>query len=75
MIAISILIAFGFNFDGVKILETNISFGDVSFLVIFIWCLAVTNSINLLDGADGFAATIGIVMSVALGVMALFHPQ
>ena len=38
-------------------------------------CLAVTNSINLLDGADGFATTIGIVMSISLGMMALFHPQ
>ena len=31
------------------------------------------NSINLLDGADGFAATIGIVMTCALGVMAFYQ--
>ncbi len=75
VIAIGILIAFGFDFERMKLLDTTISFGDVSFIIVVVWCLAVTNSVNLLDGADGFAATIGIVMSVALGIMALFHPN
>jgi UDP-GlcNAc:undecaprenyl-phosphate GlcNAc-1-phosphate transferase len=34
--------------------------------------LATINSVNLLDGADGFAATIGIIMSLAVGAMALY---
>ena len=75
IIAIAILCAFGFDFERMKIWDASIDFGDVSFIVVVVWCLAVTNSVNLLDGADGFASTIGIVMSVALGIMALFHPQ
>jgi UDP-GlcNAc:undecaprenyl-phosphate GlcNAc-1-phosphate transferase len=74
VIAISILIAFGFSFDSIEILDTEIKFGTFSILVIYAWVLAVVNSINLLDGADGFASTIGVIMSIAMGVMALLHP-
>ena len=35
--------------------------------------IVAINSINLLDGADGFASTIGIMMSLALGVMAVYQ--
>lgn len=75
IISISILIYFGFNFDRMAIGQTSIYFGTFSIVIVFLWCLAVTNSINLLDGADGFAATIGIVMSLAMATMALVHPQ
>lgn len=75
IISISILIYFGFNFDRMAIGQTDIYFGTFSIVIVFLWCLAVTNSINLLDGADGFASTIGIVMSLAMAVMAMLHPQ
>ncbi|MEM9410536.1 MAG: MraY family glycosyltransferase [Planctomycetota bacterium] len=75
IIAISILIAFGFSIDKMTLWGQDIEFGIFSMAIVFVWCLAVTNSINLLDGADGFAATIGIVMSLAMLIMALYHPQ
>ena len=75
IIAISILIGFGFRFESCRIFGVTIEFGIFSILVIFAWCLAVVNSINLLDGADGFASTIGIIMSLAMTVMALYHPS
>ena len=34
--------------------------------------LAAINSVNLLDGADGMAGTVGVVMSLALCVMAIY---
>ena len=75
IISIAILIAFGFNFEKMAIWGTDIEFGIFSIGIVFLWCLAVTNSINLLDGADGFASTIGIVMSLATAIMAYYHPQ
>ncbi len=74
IISILILVAFGFNFDSISIFGLNIEFGTFSMLVVIVWCLAVVNSVNLLDGADGFASTIGIVMSLAMAVMAFHHP-
>ena len=74
IMAVSILLIFGFNFDHVRVMGTTIEFGHFSILFVFLWCLAVTNSINLMDGADGFASSIGITISLALCVMAIFHP-
>ena len=75
IIAAAILVAFGYNFDRVVILGTEINFGVFSVAMIFIWVLAVVNSINLLDGADGFASTIGIILCGSMAVMALNHPS
>lgn len=75
ILAVGILIAFGFDFEKMSIWDASIEFGTFSIVMVFLWCLAVINSINLLDGADGFAATIGIIMCVALGIMAVLHPQ
>ncbi len=72
IIAIGILIAFDFKFEKMEVWGTQLEFGIFSMLIVMFWCLAVVNSINLLDGADGFAATIGIVMSISLAIMAIY---
>lgn len=72
LVAATALIASGFEFRQFSIGETEIEFGIFAVLVIYAWMLAAINSINLLDGADGFATTIGLIMSVAIGVMALY---
>ena len=71
IIAIIILVSFGFRVEGTELWGMEIDFGVFSFIVVFAWMLAAINSVNLLDGADGFAATIGIVISLALGAMSL----
>ena len=75
IIAASILVAFGYNFDRVVVLGTDINFGIFSVLMVLLWVLAVVNSINLLDGADGFASTIGIILCCSMATMALNHPN
>ena len=75
IMAVALLLIFGFNFDNVRVMGMSIEFGHFSILLVFLWCLAVTNSINLMDGADGFAASIGLTISLALSVMAMFHPS
>lgn len=75
IMAVSLLLIFGFNFDNVRVMGMSIEFGHFSIFLVFLWCLAVTNSINLMDGADGFAASIGITISLALSIMAMFHPS
>ena len=73
IIAITALIVSGYQFDSVTFAGFKIEFGIFSVLVIYAWMIAAINSINLLDGADGFASTIGIIMSMALAVMALYQ--
>ncbi|MCP4479652.1 MAG: undecaprenyl/decaprenyl-phosphate alpha-N-acetylglucosaminyl 1-phosphate transferase, partial [Planctomycetaceae bacterium] len=71
--AATVLIYFGYRFDIVSVfgLHFNEEMPAVYILVAYAWILIGINSVNLLDGADGFATTIGIVTSVALCVMAL----
>ncbi len=69
IVAATILIAFGYKFHRVAFAGFNFEFGIFSVFLVYFWILAAVNSVNLLDGADGIAASIGIIMSVALGVM------
>ena len=74
IIAASILIYFNYRFEEISVFGQN--FRDqmqiVYILVAYGWILVGINSVNLLDGADGFAPTIGIVTSVALCIMAFW---
>jgi UDP-GlcNAc:undecaprenyl-phosphate GlcNAc-1-phosphate transferase len=68
-LATTVLIFFGYQFDYITVAGRDIDFGVFSVFVIYGWVIASINSVNLLDGADGIASTIGIVMSVAMTVM------
>lgn len=68
--AATILIASGYFFDQVHIMRWPISFGVFSVLIVYFWILGAVNSVNLLDGADGFAGTLGLVVSIATVIMA-----
>lgn len=68
-VATTILLFFGYQFDHITVAGRDIDFGAFSVVVIYGWVIASINSVNLLDGADGIASTIGIVMSIAMTVM------
>lgn len=72
-VATTVLIIFGYHFEQVTIGGLTINFDVFSVFFVYAWVLAAVNSVNLLDGADGIAGTIGIVMSVALCLMAIYH--
>lgn len=71
IIAVTALIASGYYFDELELFGFEIDFGIFAVLIVYGWMLAAINSINLLDGADGFAATIGLIMCTAMGLMAM----
>ena len=73
ILAITVLIVAGFQFDKLNFFGMKFDFGDFGVLVVYVWMIAAINSINLLDGADGFASTIGTVMFAAFGVMGVFE--
>lgn len=75
VIASTVLIACGYHFEKVSMAGYEFKLDTFSVIFVYGWMLAATNSVNLLDGADGVAATIGIVMSVAMAAMAVFQGQ
>ena len=72
IIAATILMLFGYQFESVQFGGMNIRFGVFAGILIYLWVLAAINSVNLLDGADGIATTIGIIMSASMGIMMVF---
>ncbi len=69
------LIACGYFFDQVRVGPYLLEFGVFAVLVVYFWILGAINSVNLLDGADGFAGTLGFVVSLSLAVMAFFGKE
>lgn len=69
-IAAAILVAGGYSFSRVSVMGLSFDFGWLGPAIALLWFLATINSINLLDGMDGHAATVGTIFSVAVGMMA-----
>lgn len=55
----------------------EIVLGSLSIPITLFWLVGAMNSINLLDGIDGLAATLGIMLSLTLAAMAALgrHPD
>ncbi len=68
-VAIAILIASGIHFDEISVFGRDVSLGLLAIPLTAMWLLFAINSLNLLDGADGFASTIGIVICLTLAAM------
>lgn len=50
----------------------NFNFGILSFPITIIWILAITNSINLIDGLDGLATGVSIIALTTMGIIGFF---
>jgi UDP-GlcNAc:undecaprenyl-phosphate GlcNAc-1-phosphate transferase len=60
---------------GIDLFDMRIQFGLLAIPVTFLWLLGIINSINLLDGIDGLATSIGVVLCVSLAALALMRDQ
>ncbi|MBX3439301.1 MAG: undecaprenyl/decaprenyl-phosphate alpha-N-acetylglucosaminyl 1-phosphate transferase [Planctomycetaceae bacterium] len=68
--AISVLIASGLIIRKFTIFEWGIDLGLLSVPFTMFWMLGAINALNLIDGVDGLATSIGIVFSLTLATMA-----
>lgn len=57
--------------DRIAILGFTIQLHQLGIAFAIVWILAAINSLNLIDGMDGLATTVGLIFSVTIGVMAL----
>lgn len=70
LVAALFLVASGFYFQRISLFGTVIDLGIFAVPFVAFWFVGAMNSVNLLDGADGFAGTIGFIMTVGLATMA-----
>lgn len=68
--ASAILIASGMLIERVQLFGVVVHLGLLSVPLTLLWLLGAINAVNLLDGINGLAATVGITSAAALAVMA-----
>ena len=70
ILAALVLVACGLTIKRVELFGCQVELGALSGLLTVVWLLGAINAINLLDGIDGLASTIGLVLTGAIAVMA-----
>lgn len=71
LLAATVLIGGGLVIQKIAIFGLTIELGLLAMPFTLLWLLGAINALNLLDGMDGLATSLGIVLCVALGGMAL----
>lgn len=69
VLAVSVLMAAGAQFDQISVFGLLIPLGGFGIPFTMFFCLGAINAFNLIDGADGLAASIGAIVATTLGVI------
>jgi UDP-GlcNAc:undecaprenyl-phosphate/decaprenyl-phosphate GlcNAc-1-phosphate transferase len=69
VLAVSVLVAAGAQFDQISLFGVMLPLGDFRIPFTLFFCLGAINAFNLIDGADGLAASIGAIVCTCLGVL------
>jgi len=71
LIAALIVVKAGLQIDGFVVFGIAVKLKMLSIPFTVFWLLGAMNSLNLLDGIDGLATTVGIILCATIAVMAL----
>jgi len=69
VLAVSVLVAAGAQFDQISLFGVMLPLGDFRIPFTLFFCLGAINAFNLIDGADGLASSIGAIVCTTLGVL------
>ena len=61
----------GLQLERIQLMGLSFELGQLGLPVAVVWILAAINSLNLIDGMDALASTIGLLLSITIGIMAL----
>lgn len=76
VIAVLPFVVWGCQVETVDVLGLGIHLGPtIGFAFAMFWLVSCTNAINLMDGLDGLASSIGLIAAVTIGVIALITGQ
>jgi len=69
--AASLVVFGGTTIREISFFGAEIDLGLLAVPFTVLWLLGAVNSLNLIDGIDGLATTVGSILSIAVGLMAL----
>jgi UDP-GlcNAc:undecaprenyl-phosphate/decaprenyl-phosphate GlcNAc-1-phosphate transferase len=67
ILIVTILVGTGTQIHQIGLLGYNVSLGVLAYPFTVLWLLFAINALNLIDGADGMASTIGAIICLGLG--------
>jgi UDP-GlcNAc:undecaprenyl-phosphate/decaprenyl-phosphate GlcNAc-1-phosphate transferase len=67
-----VLVAFGLQIRVLSVFGLSVALGSLAIPVTFAWLLGTINAINLLDGADGLASTVGLLLCLTVAALGAF---
>lgn len=70
VVCIGVIILGGMQISRVVVMGVSVDLGIAAIPFTMLWLLGATNSLNLIDGMDGLATGVGIILSLAIGAMA-----
>ena len=71
LIAVGVWLGSGLWIGQITLFNFEIALGLLAIPFTMFWMLGAINSLNLLDGVDGLATSVGIVLSVSIGAIAI----
>ena len=69
---VTVMLGFRFDIVGIPFFGT-VELGWLGIPLSMFWILGVVNAVNLIDGLDGLAAGLSLIMCVSVGAIALFR--
>jgi UDP-GlcNAc:undecaprenyl-phosphate/decaprenyl-phosphate GlcNAc-1-phosphate transferase len=77
IVAVVPIVAFGYTIDSIVAFGVPINLGWFGVPLTIAWLVGCINAINLLDGMDGLASTVGLLTAAMLAIIAtsLGHPH
>ena len=71
LIVSSCVVWSGMLITEIRIFDLDLDLGIMAVPFTLFWILAAINAVNLIDGVDGLATSVGLVLSVGIAVMAV----
>jgi UDP-GlcNAc:undecaprenyl-phosphate GlcNAc-1-phosphate transferase len=66
---IALLLAAGYRIDGIGFAGTEIPLGYLAIPVTACWLIGTTNAVNLIDGIDGLAGSVGFILCLTMAAI------
>ena len=75
VLAVTVLITNGVLIRTIAIFGIELDLGLLSVPFTVLWLLGAINALNLIDGADGLATTVGVICAISIAIMASLGGQ
>src|SRR5262249_41622788 len=75
LVAVAIVMSSGVEVQSIHLFGRQLDLGPLALPFTALWLLGAVNSLNLIDGMDGLLASVGVIVSLGMAILALTSNQ